>query len=124
MKRLTTQLLCTGTAILALKAVALPTVSLSPATTSNTYTGVLTIQVSGLTNGEPVVVERYLDANGNGVIDPGEPLMDSFRIGDGFVSTIGGVTNLNVPFDSTPTSGAITTALNFSESIERAGGNK
>jgi hypothetical protein len=109
-------------AIFALSAAALP-VSLSPATTSNTYSGVLTLQVSGLTNGEPVIVETYLDVNGNGVIDAGEPLMDSFRIGDGSVKVIGGVTNLNVPWDSNPSPGAITTVLNLSQPVERAIGN-
>jgi len=122
MKRLNALSICTGTAIFTLSAAALP-VSLAPATTSNTYSGVLTLQVSGLTNGEPVVVETYLDVNGNGVIDAGEPLLDSFRVGDGSVKVIGGVTNLNVPWDSNPSSGAITTVLSLSEPIERAIGN-
>src|SRR5690242_19054270 len=122
MKQLTALLLCTGTAILALNAAAI-SVSLNPASTSNTYTGVLTVQVTGLTNGEPVTVETYLDVNGNGVIDAGDPLMDSFKLSDGSVNTIGGVTNLNVPWDSNPAGGALTTVLNLSEPVERAAGN-
>lgn len=123
MKLRTTLLLCTGPALLALQAAALTSVSLTPGSISNTYSGVLTLQVSGLTNGEPVVVERYLDANGNGVVDPGEPLIDSFGIADGSVSKIGGVTNLNVPWDTNPTSGGITATLNLTAPIDRAIGN-
>ena len=92
--------------------------TLSPSATSNTYSGVLTVQITGLTNGEPVLVEKYLDSNGNGVIDLAEPLIDSFTIRDGGVSVIGGVTNLNVPFDSNPASGAITTTLSLAAAIE------
>lgn len=89
------------------------TLTISPATTSNTYAGVLTLQIGDLTNAEPVVVQEFLDANSNGTVDPGEPLVDTFPISDGGVSTIGGKTNLNVPFDSNATGGAITTTLFF-----------
>jgi hypothetical protein len=89
------------------------TLTVSPASTSNTYTGVITLNITGLNTGEQVIVARYLDLNGNGVVDPGEPLIDGFRISDGGASVIGGITNLNVPYDSNPTNGAITTTLNF-----------
>src|SRR5258708_2690284 len=89
------------------------TLSVSPAVTSNTYAGVITLAIGGLTNGERVVIQKYLDLNANGTIDPGEPLMDAFRIADGGVLVMGGITNLNVPYDSNPVSGAITTTLNF-----------
>src|SRR2546426_329092 len=97
------------------------TLSITPSSTSNTYGGVLTLQIGGLTNGEQVVIERYLDLNTNGVEDAGEVLLDTFRIADGGVNTIGGVTNVNVPYDSNPASGAITTTLNLAPSLEKFG---
>ena len=87
--------------------------SMSPATISNLYGGVLTLDIGGLTNGEPVSVERYLDANADGVLDEGEPLVDSFRIVDGGANVINGVTNINVPYDHNAATGAITTTLNI-----------
>src|SRR5215212_3192437 len=59
------------------------TLSIAPSSTSNTYSGVLTLQIAGVTNGEQVVIERYLDLNTNSVLDAGEPLLDTFRISDG-----------------------------------------
>jgi hypothetical protein len=85
----------------------------TPSAVSNTYSGVLTLQITGLTNGEQVIIQRYLDANANGAVDGGESLVDAFRITDGGVSIIGGVTNLNVPYDSNPAGGAITTTLSL-----------
>jgi len=89
------------------------TLSVSPAVTSNTYAGVITLSITGLTNGEQVEIQKYLDLNSNGIVDLGEPLTDAFRISDGGVALIGGITNLNIPFDSNPAAGAVTTTLNF-----------
>src|SRR5260370_11837901 len=89
------------------------TLSVTPSVTSNTYAGVITLAITELTNGEKVVIQKYLDLNANGAIDAGEPLIDAFKISDGGVMVIGGVTNINVPFDSNPVAGAITTTLNF-----------
>lgn len=104
-----TVLLCGALASLAGGA----TLSVTPSSTSNTYTGVITLQIGGLTNAEPVVVQEFLDANGNGTVDAGELLVDTFPITDGGASVIGGQTNLNVPFDSNAATGAITTTLFF-----------
>jgi len=98
--------LCSGAASAA-------TLTVTPSVISNTYSGVITLNIAGLTNGEQVIVQTYLDLNANGSIDPGEPMMDAFNITDGGAMVIGGVTNINVPFDSNPTNGAITTTLNF-----------
>lgn len=108
-----TVLLCGALASLAGGA----TLSVTPSSTSNTYTGVITLQIGGLTNTEPVIVQEYFDANTNGVVDPGELLIDLFPIRDGGVSIIGGHTNLSVPFDSNAATGAITTALNFASPL-------
>src|ERR1051325_818341 len=72
------------------------TFSVTPSALSNNYSGVLTLQITGLTNGEHVIIQRYLDLNGNGTGEATEPLLDTFTIADGGVSTIGGITNVNV----------------------------
>jgi hypothetical protein len=92
-----------------------PVLTVSPSSTSNNYTGVITLTIAGLTNGEPVTIQKWLDLNGNGAIDPGEPIIDTFKIADNDLTNnvIGGVTNINVPYDTNPTNGVITTTLNF-----------
>jgi hypothetical protein len=104
---ITTAWWCTHSAALA------ATFTVTPSVVSNTYAGVITLDIGGLTNGEQVAIQKYFDLNGNGVVDPGEPLADAFKISDGGAFVIGGVTNLNVPFDSNAATGAITTALNI-----------
>ena len=89
------------------------TLTVSPSSTSNNYAGFITLQIGGLTTGQSVVVQRFLDLNTNGVIDPGEPMIDMFPLTDGQASIIGGATNYSVPYDQNPTNGAITTTLNF-----------
>ncbi|MFZ0828007.1 MAG: carboxypeptidase-like regulatory domain-containing protein [Verrucomicrobiia bacterium] len=89
------------------------TLTVTPSAISNTYSGVITLDITGVTNGEKVAVETYLDLNANGSIDPGEPMMDAFKIADGGAMVIGGITNINVPFDGNSATGAITTTLNF-----------
>jgi hypothetical protein len=64
------------------------TLNVSPAATSNTYAGVITLQIGGLTKAEPVVVQEFLDANNNGIVDTGELLVDPFPIADGGASVI------------------------------------
>jgi hypothetical protein len=91
---------------------AIPTLSVSPSVISNTYEGIITLNITGLTNTEQVVVRRWIDGNANGVIDAGELQVDGFGITDGGAMVINGVTNLNVPFDRNATGGAITTTLN------------
>src|ERR1051325_11393203 len=87
--------------------------SVTPSVTSNTYSGVITMNISGLTNGEQIEIQKYLDRNANGIIDPTEPLVDAFTVTDGAATLIGGITNLNVPFDSNPATGSIITTHNF-----------
>ena len=89
------------------------TLTVTPSAISNTYSGVITLNITGVTNGETVGVQTWLDLNANGSIDAGEPMMDAFKIADGGAMIIGGITNISVPFDSNSTTGAITTALNF-----------
>jgi len=87
--------------------------TLSPASVSNTYGGTITLQVTGLTNAETVVVQKFLDANTNGIIDGVDLLVQQFNLTDGQASVIGGVTNINVPGDTDTTAGQITARINF-----------
>lgn len=84
-----------------------------PATVGNTYAGTVTLQVTGLTAGASVLIQKYFDANGDGAIDIGDPLVQQFNLTDGQATVIGGVTNIHVPSDMDSDAGQITTALIF-----------
>lgn len=75
------------------------TLTINPAVVTNDFIGKISLAITGVPAGSDVLVERYADANHNGVIDPGEPLMQGFKVRDGAVPTIGGVRNWNVPGD-------------------------
>src|SRR5436190_23535006 len=89
------------------------TFSVSPGGVSNWYSGSIRLQVSGLTNGETVQVEKYLDVNTNRVIDSADWLVQSFRLTDGQQTVIAGVTNFNIPGDTGPATGSITANVSF-----------
>jgi hypothetical protein len=93
------------------------TLSIAPSTISNTYPGVVQLNIGSLTNGETVIVQKWLDLNANGSIDPGEPLIDVFKISDGGAMVIGGITNISVPYDTDPASGSITASLSVSPAL-------
>src|SRR5436190_22997330 len=63
--------------------------TISPLSVSNTYNGVLTLQITGLSSGAPVVVQKFLDVNTNGVLDAPDILWQQFRLTDGQASVIG-----------------------------------
>lgn len=91
--------------------------TVTPAVVSNTYSGAVTLQITGLTNTETVVVQKFLDANANGVIDAGDRLWQQFNLTDGQASVFHdgalAVTNFNVPGDTDTTGGQITARLSF-----------
>lgn len=91
--------------------------TISPSTVSNTYAGQITLQVTGITNGETVVVQKYLDANNNGLVDAGDILWQQFTLTDGQASVFTNgatvVTNQAIPGDTDPTPGQITTLFNL-----------
>jgi hypothetical protein len=87
----------------------------TPPTVSNFYNGIITLQVGGLANGETVLVEKFRDNNGNGVIDAADTEVQQFQLTDGqasvFYDGTTAITNFNVPGDLTPADGAITAQL-------------
>src|SRR5450759_1135185 len=94
-------------------ALAAVTFTNTPSAVSNTYSGLITLSIGGLTNTETVVVQKLLDLNTNGVIDGTDWLVQQFALQDGTNFVIGGVTNFNVPGDLNAITGAITATLNF-----------
>lgn len=88
--------------------------TVTPSLVSNNYTGPITVQVTGLPSGDTVTVQRFLDANADGVVDGGDLLFQQFNLTDGQGGmVIGGVTNINVPGDTDTVAGQITAKLNF-----------
>jgi hypothetical protein len=88
--------------------------TVTPSLVSNTYSGPITLQVTGLSSGASVMVQKYLDVNADGVIDAGDILWQQFDLMDGQGGmVIGGVTNINVPGDTDSVAGQITAKLNF-----------
>lgn len=102
-----------GVLVFSVSAASAVTIGVSPNYTSNTFGGMLTVNIADLTNGETVVLERRLDANWDGASDAKDPLTLRVVLTDGQVATIGGVTNLNVPGDLNPLGGEITVRLNL-----------
>ena len=77
-----------------------PALTVTPNTVTNDYVGMIELDIAGVgSGGETVLIEKYYDGNGNGVIDAGERLVGSYLVTDGQVAMIGGMRNLNVPGD-------------------------
>ena len=61
----------------------------APKVMSNTYSGFITLTIGGLTNAEKVVVQKFLDANTNGIIDATDLLVQQFTLPIRRTSSIG-----------------------------------
>lgn len=57
------------------------------------------VSVTNLATGGSVIVERFLDVDGDATVDAGEFLIERFAVTDGQVTTIGAVRNTNIPGD-------------------------
>ena len=75
------------------------TLNITPGSVATNYTGPITLNIGGVPSGQTVVVEDYVDLNGNGAIDGGDMLIGSFRVTDGQALSIAGVRDTNVPGD-------------------------
>lgn len=93
--------------------------ALSQPAVSNFFTGTLGITITGLTNGEPVLLQKFIDANNDGFMDAGEPLVGQFKLIEGQVSRLGGVRNKNVPGDADETAnGVINETFDFADAAD------
>ncbi len=90
-----------------------------PPAVSNTYNGIITLQINGLTNGVTnVIVQKYLDVDTNRILDKNAILIQQFQLTAGQASTFtNGATVVTVtnfmPGDMSTTPGQITAPLNF-----------
>jgi hypothetical protein len=91
------------------------TFTVTPSSVSNTYNGTITLLIGGLTNGETVVIQKYLDVNASGVLAANDLLVQDFQLTVGQIGAlvIGGVTNINMPVNSNTNTNAITATFNF-----------
>ncbi|HLZ53529.1 MAG TPA: Ig domain-containing protein [Verrucomicrobiae bacterium] len=94
---------------------AVPTFIITPPNVSNTYVGPITLQLSNLTVGDTVVIQKFGMVVSNGMLAPGDVLVQQFNLTDGQAGmVISGVTNINVPGDTDgTTNGQITAILPF-----------
>jgi hypothetical protein len=76
-----------------------PELTLSTEEVLSDFAGTLKVSVTGLSAGQSVTIERFLDVDGSGDIGPADRLVRSYRIADGEVRSIGGVPNPNLPHD-------------------------
>jgi len=83
---------------------------LSSPTIASDFQGTMPITISNVyPAGSDVLIEQFIDANQNGVIDTGDALIRSFKLTDGISSA-----NLNVQGDEDATAnGAVTTTLSY-----------
>lgn len=73
--------------------------TVTPSSMENTFTGLTTLTVTGLTVGQTVTIEEYLDVNGNGVYDTADKRQLSFKVTDGQAVMIGSVRADNIAGD-------------------------
>ncbi len=119
--------LCLLPAALVPATLASPALTINPPAVTNDFVGTVNLHITGLTSGETIRVDKFLDANGNGIIDLGDLLVESFTVTDGQVPLIGGVRNSNVPGDDDgATNGQITVNLfypNIAATLDSVAGN-
>ena len=73
--------------------------TITPSSIPGNYTGTVTLNITGLSNGQVVRVETFIDVNGNGVIDTGDMLVQSFTVTDGQALSFDGQRDTLVPGD-------------------------
>jgi len=90
------------------------TFTITPSVVSNTFIGPITLLISNLPTGDTVVIQKFAIAASNGVVAAGDELAQQFDLTDNQAPVVvGGVTNINVPFDYNSTTGAIAATVPF-----------
>lgn len=85
-------------------------VTLTPNSTSSVTTTPVSLHIRGLAPGGSVIIERFVDADDDGIAD--EAPIERFTVTDGQVTSIAGVRNTNMPGDEDFTAnGRISTHL-------------
>ncbi len=93
--------------------------TVSPATLSSSATSPVTLSIGGVPSGSTVRVQRFLDLDADGVIDPTDPAVLDVDITDGQVASFSGIAIPNIPGDEDLTAnGAITTRFTLQRSSE------
>jgi hypothetical protein len=77
--------------------------ALNPTSIAPDYAGNVTLTITGVPNGATAAVELFMDFDGDGMVDAGEPLIRRFSVTDGQVPTFGGIRNSNAPGDDDQT---------------------
>jgi hypothetical protein len=96
-----------------------PVLTVTPSTIASNSTANITLHITGLNSGDSVRIRRYLDLNGNGSADIGEPDVQDILVTDGQAVAFGNVTDPNIPGDDDGTAnGSITTHLTLPTSPE------
>ena len=91
-----------------------PTLTISPAIVTNDYVGPIHVTISNLAAGQKILLEKYIDLNGNGTIDSQELTPRRFAFVDGSLPLIGGQRNYNIPGDEDGlANGQIHAVLNY-----------
>ena len=85
----------------------------NPAVVDENFRGFLQITVGGLPSGAAVRVEKFQVNNTSGLIDNTSILEQSVLLTDGVSNLIGGISNSNVPADSTGPDGTIAAQISF-----------
>ena len=99
--------------VFAAPAATAPVVTLGAAAIPADSAADISIQITGLTTGQPVRIERVLDLNGDSKPGAGEPLIQSFTVTDGTLDAA----QPNIPGDQdTSANGQITTTISLSSS--------
>ena len=78
---------------------AAPALSVAPASLPVDVSDDIVVTVDGLASGDTVRLERYLDVNGNGLVDAGDLLVQSALVRDGGVALVDGQPDLSQPGD-------------------------
>jgi hypothetical protein len=87
--------------------------ALTPSLIDNDYYGNAQLAISGLTNGETVLVQKFCVFNDTGTLDASAQLVQSLTLTDGQNALIGGITNFLAAADTTGVDGTIIAQLSF-----------